>query len=69
MHEFGLSQVAEEGGENKVLDPVVNVTSEGSKAQGEMDKERARPERKRLAVSMRHPYQSHPHLRRFANTV
>ena len=29
MHEFGLNQGAEEGGADKVLDPVVNVASEG----------------------------------------
>ena len=40
MHEFGLSQGAEEGGADKVLDPVVNVASEGEQgAEGDGQRE------------------------------
>ena len=49
MHEFGFNQGAEEGGADKVLDPVVNVASEGEQgaegdgqAEGEAREEEAR---------------------------
>ena len=49
MHEFGLDQGADEGGADKVLDPVVNVASEGEQGaerggqeEGEAREEEAR---------------------------